>query len=110
MQKTELSKILSKKRIELGITQAQMAKTLGTSSSFLSSVELSKSKLPLHLLEKMIEKFEFSGCEMDILIRCYVIGMVRLPDFLNTTEKNNIIDTVTNNIFDGFIRCEREKG
>lgn len=110
MKKTELSRILAKKRIESGITQAQMAEMLDTSASFLSNIELYKSKMPLHLLEKMIEKFEFSGCEMGILVRCYVIGMVRLPDFLNTTERNNIIDTVTDNIVDGFIRLKRNKG
>lgn len=110
MKKTEFGKILAKKRIELGITQAKMAYQLETTSSFLSSIELGKSKLPFHLLEKLIEMYDFSGCEMEHLIRYYVVYAFRLPFFLKNSEINNIHDCITDSIVDGFIRKQREKG
>jgi transcriptional regulator with XRE-family HTH domain len=51
-------KRLRKFRIDTGITQAEMAKALGYSSSFLSNLELGKVNATKEMIDKLLTTFE----------------------------------------------------
>lgn len=107
MQRTELGKILAHKRIELDMTQAQMAEMVGVSAQFLSAIEHGTKKMPLNLIEKLIEQFDFSGCEIGYLVRRYVDDMMKLPDCLKNDEKSKINESIADVICDAYFRKQR---
>lgn len=57
-----MKKIFRHKRIDLGITQAEMAENYGVSAAFLSGFELGKSVSDVLLL-KIIESGDFDDSE-----------------------------------------------
>jgi len=55
---TEFGKELRKLRLDLGITLYEMAKEIGMSSSFLSSIETGKKPAPPELVEVLASHFD----------------------------------------------------
>lgn len=62
VENTILRKILKKKRIDIGITQEEMAQELGISNTMLSNLELGKSTSERLLIE-IVKKYNISAEE-----------------------------------------------
>ena len=60
---TEFGKRLRKARIDLGVNLGQMAKDVGVSPAFLSSIETGKRKIGLEVLRKLSEQLSLTGQE-----------------------------------------------
>lgn len=57
---TEFGKELRKLRLDLGITLFEMAKAIGLSSSFLSSVETGKKPAPQELVDVLVRRYNLA--------------------------------------------------
>jgi|GEM_PF-6398129 hypothetical protein len=60
-QRTELGKLLAKRRVDLGMTQREMAAEIGASAPFLSAVEYGWKKMPANKAE-MLHDLYFAHC------------------------------------------------
>ncbi|MFM0317114.1 helix-turn-helix transcriptional regulator [Paraburkholderia nemoris] len=58
---TPFGKELRKLRLERGETLAHMARNVGKSAGFLSSIETGKKPVPGGLLEQIVEHYELTG-------------------------------------------------
>lgn len=110
MKYNELQKMLKKKRIDLGITQVQMAAQLGVSASFLNNVERGNKNIPVKLLGNWLTQFDFSHKEMKLLIRRYIDDTFRLPECgiePETIEK--IKASLTDLVYQSFIKKRNQE-
>lgn len=79
-----LRKILKKKRIDLGITQEEMAQELGVSNTMLSNLELGKSTSD-RLLIAIVQKYNITADEFVEIAWEYflntrrIIGLSKIP-------------------------------
>ncbi|MDK4587417.1 helix-turn-helix transcriptional regulator [Kingella kingae] len=88
----QFKKVLRKIRIDNDITQAQMAKVLNVSLSFLSSVANEKSALPKTMLGKLLKNYDLADCEKRVIFKRYVRDNFRLPE--NMICENRIDDFI----------------
>ena len=58
---SEYGKILRKIRIDKGLTMAQMAKAVGITSAYLSTIERGNRKIPKNLTQNVINHYELSN-------------------------------------------------
>lgn len=58
---SEYGKILRKIRIDKGLTLAQMAKAVGITSAYLSTIERGNRKIPKYLTQNVINHYELSN-------------------------------------------------
>lgn len=101
-----MKKIFRHKRIDLGITQAQMAENYGVSAAFLSSFELGKSVSDSFLL-KIIESGDFDDAEQKEIIRIYIRRTGRLPVLLmSESELDYISQSAAMGIVNEFKRVK----
>lgn len=85
---TILRKILKKKRIDIGITQEEMAKELGISSAMMSNLELGKSTSE-RLLISIVQKYNISADEFVEIAWEYFLNtrrIIGLPKILKSQE------------------------
>ena len=85
---TILRKILKKKRIDIGITQEEMAKELGISSAMMSNLELGKSTSE-RLLISIVQKYNISVDEFVEIAWEYFLNtrrIIGLPKILKSQE------------------------
>lgn len=64
---TEFGKSIRKIRIDHGVILADMARTLGVTSSYLSAVEHGKRKVPENWIRLIAEKYDLTTKESDEL-------------------------------------------
>ena len=57
----EYGKVLRKIRIDKGLTMAQMAKAIGITSAYLSTIERGKRNIPKNLTQNVINHYELSN-------------------------------------------------
>ena len=85
---TILRKILKKKRIEIGITQEEMAQELGISNTMMSNLELGKSTSERLLIE-IVRKYNISAEEFVEIAWEYFLNtrrIIGLPKILKSQE------------------------
>lgn len=85
---TILRKILKKKRIEIGITQEEMAQELGISNTMMSNLELGKSTSERLLIE-IVKKYNISAEEFEEIAWEYFLNtrrIIGLPKILKSQE------------------------
>lgn len=85
---TILRKILKKKRIDIGITQEEMAQELGISNTMLSNLELGKSTSERLLIE-IVQKYNISAEEFAEIAWEYFLNtrrIIGLPKILKSQE------------------------
>lgn len=99
-----MKKIFRHKRIDLGITQAEMAEKYGVSAAFLSGFELGKSVSDVLLL-KIIESGDFDDSEQKEIIRIYIKRTGRLPVSLMSKSE---LDYISRNAAMGIVN-ERKR-
>ena len=85
---TILRKILKKKRIDIGITQEEMAQELGISNAMMSNLELGKSTSE-RLLIAIVQKYNISADEFVEIAWEYFLNtrrIIGLPKILKSQE------------------------
>ena len=102
-----MKRIFRHKRIDLGITQAEMAKNYGVSAAFLSSFERGQSVSDGFLL-KIIESGDFDDSEQKEIIRIYIRRTGRLPVLLmSESALDYISQSAAMGIVNEFKRVKR---
>jgi transcriptional regulator with XRE-family HTH domain len=96
MQLTKFGKIIRKLRVEYNLLLGSMAKSLGISSSYLSSIEMGERDIPEHFFEKIKSLNIFNNRELeDVQTSIYETKKV-----FNFRPKNN----EQQNLIAGFAR------
>lgn len=68
-------KILRKIRIDKGLTMAQMAKSVGITSAYLSTIERGKRNIPKSLTQNVINHYELSNEQVTELQKAEYLSM-----------------------------------
>lgn len=68
-------KILRKIRIDKGLTMAQMAKAIGITSAYLSTIERGKRNIPKNLTQDIIGHYELSNEQVAELRKAEYLSM-----------------------------------
>lgn len=68
-------KILRKIRIDKGLTMAQMAKSIGITSAYLSTIERGKRNIPKNLTQDIIGHYELSNEQVAELRKAELLSM-----------------------------------
>ena len=68
-------KILRKIRIDKGLTMAQMAKAVGITSAYLSTIERGKRNIPKSLTQNVINHYELSNEQVTELQKAEYLSM-----------------------------------
>ena len=72
---SEYGKILRKIRIDKGLTLAQMAKAVGITSAYLSTIERGNRKIPKYLTQNVINHYELSNEQVAELQKAEYLSM-----------------------------------
>ena len=68
-------KVLRKIRIDKGLTMAQMAKAIGITSAYLSTIERGKRNIPKSLTQDIINHYELSNEQVTELQKAEYLSM-----------------------------------
>lgn len=68
-------KVLRKIRIDKGLTMAQMAKAVGITSAYLSTIERGKRNIPKSLTQNVINHYELSNEQVTELQKAEYLSM-----------------------------------
>ena len=68
-------KVLRKIRIDKGLTMAQMAKAVGITSAYLSTIERGKRNIPKNLTRDIIGHYELSNEQVEELQKAEYLSM-----------------------------------
>lgn len=83
---TELANQLLKKRLGIGKTQAEVAKSAEMSPSYYSEIEGGKCAPPLHRIKTILNVLQFDETEINELELLAAIGRGLAPDDLKLPE------------------------
>ena len=72
---SEYGKTLRKIRIDKGLTMAQMAKAIGITSAYLSTIERGNRKIPKNLTQNIIGHYELSNEQATELQKAEYLSM-----------------------------------
>lgn len=103
---TEFGKWLKMFRITLGIRLYDMGKTLGLSSSFLSSIETGKKNIPFDFVDKLKASYNFSDSQLDSLEQA--VQKTREEELKKKKSVTLKVDTSANDVQElvySFARC-----
>lgn len=93
-------KVLRKIRIDKGLTMAQMAKAVGITSAYLSTIERGNRKIPKNLTQNVINHYELSKEQVAELQKAEYLSMdsfeVELSDV--GLDKKTLVFTIAKNL------------
>ena len=93
-------KILRKIRIDKGLTMAQMAKAVGITSAYLSTIERGKRNIPKSLTQNVINHYKLSNEQVAELQKAEYLSMdsfeIELSDV--DLDKKTLVFTIAKNL------------
>lgn len=93
-------KILRKIRIDKGLTMAQMAKSVGITSAYLSTIERGKRNIPKNLTQDIIGHYDLSKEQVTELQKAEYLSMdsfeIELSDV--DLDKKTLVFTIAKNL------------
>ena len=97
---SEYGKTLRKIRIDKGLTLAQMAKAIGITSAYLSTIERGKRNIPKSLTQDVIGHYELSNEQVEELQKAELQSMDSLEIELSDVDldKKTLVFTIAKNL------------
>lgn len=91
--KTDFGQFISEQKAKISLQSQELAKILGISLGYLSQLEHGKRKCPdVRLLQKMIEVFDLSAEEINVLYDLYSDASGQIsPDIAEYIQSNRIV-------------------
>ena len=99
---SEYGKTLRKIRIDKGLTMAQMAKAIGITSAYLSTIERGNRKIPKNLTQNVIGHYKLSNEQVEELQKAELLSRDSIEIELEDMElsKKSLALSFANNLKD----------
>ena len=97
---SEYGKILRKIRIDKGLTMAQMAKAVGITSAYLSTIERGNRNIPKNLTKNIINHYKLSNEQVEELQKAEYLSMDSIEIDLSDIDlsKKTLVLSLANNL------------
>lgn len=97
---SEYGKTLRKIRIDKGLTMAQMAKAIGITSAYLSTIERGKRNIPKSLTQNVINHYKLSNEQVAELQEAEYLSMDSFEIDLSDVDldKKTLVFTIAKNL------------
>ena len=97
---SEYGKILRKIRIDKGLTMAQMAKAVGITSAYLSTIERGNRNIPKYLTQNVINHYKLSSEQVAELQKAELLSIDSIEIELSDVDldKKTLVFTLAKNL------------